>query len=63
MSYVSQVAPCTFMLGTLFSNSLLLAGGMVMCFVTSWRLSMLAFTTVGPIYHITQVTDEQIPTG
>lgn len=43
------------MLGTLFSNSLLLAGGMVMCFVTSWRLSMLAFTTVGPIYHITQV--------
>lgn len=50
-----QVAPCTYMLGTLFSNSLLLVGGMVMCFVTSWRLSMLAFTTVGPIYHITQV--------
>ncbi|CAM9638358.1 unnamed protein product, partial [Hapterophycus canaliculatus] len=50
----AMVAPCTYMLGTLFSNSLLLAGGMTMCFVTSWRLSMLAFTTVGPIYHITQ---------
>ncbi|CAB1110551.1 ABC [Ectocarpus sp. CCAP 1310/34] len=50
----AMVSPCTYMLGTLFSNILLLAGGMVMCFVTSWRLSMLAFTTVGPIYHITQ---------
>eukprot|EP00903_Cladosiphon_okamuranus_P007815 g7561.t1 len=50
----AMVAPCAYMLGTLFSNSLLLVGGMVMCFATSWRLSMLAFTTVGPIYHITQ---------
>lgn len=46
------------MLGSLFSNIFLLGGGMVMCFVTSWRLSMLAFTTVGPIYHVTQVGGE-----
>ncbi|CAN0033345.1 unnamed protein product, partial [Laminaria digitata] len=50
----AMVSPCTYMLGSLFSNILLLGGGMVMCFVTSWRLSMLAFTTVGPIYHVTQ---------
>eukprot|EP00903_Cladosiphon_okamuranus_P007814 g7560.t1 len=50
----AMVEPCTYMLGNLFSNSLLLVGGMVMCFATSWRLSMLAFTTVGPIYHITE---------
>jgi ABC-type bacteriocin/lantibiotic exporter with double-glycine peptidase domain len=43
------------MLGTLVSNTILLIGGVLMCFLTSWRLSMLAFTTVGPIIHITQV--------
>ena len=26
-----------------------------MCFYTSWQLSMLAFTTIGPIVHVTQV--------
>ena len=32
----------------LLSNMILLIGGIVMCFYTSWRLSMLAFTTVLP---------------
>ena len=50
-----MVSPIQSMLGTLISNSILLLGGMALCFSTSWRLSMLAFTTVGPIIHITQV--------
>ena len=41
-------------LATLLSNLILLFGGVVMCFVTSWRLSMLAFTTVLPIMHVTE---------
>ena len=49
-----MVTPIQSMLGTLVSNSILLAGGLVLCFMTSWRLSILAFTTVGPIVHITQ---------
>ena len=48
------VAPIQQLLGSVVSNSLLLIGGMVMCFWTSWRLSMLAFTTVGPIVYVTQ---------
>mmetsp|Transcript_25777 Transcript_25777/g.38159 ORF Transcript_25777/g.38159 Transcript_25777/m.38159 type:complete len:725 (+) Transcript_25777:119-2293(+) len=50
-----MVQPIQSMLGSLVSNSILLVGGVVLCFYTSWRLSMLAFTTVGPIVHITQV--------
>eukprot|EP01041_Mallomonas_annulata_P009444 gene9444-19619_t len=44
-----MVSPIQTMLGTLVSNSILLLGGIIMCFFTSWRLSMLAFVTVGPI--------------
>lgn len=43
------------MMGNLLSNTILLLGGIAMCFVTSWQLSLLAFTTIGPIVHITQV--------
>lgn len=42
----------------LLSNVILLVGGIVMCFVVSWRLSMLAFTTVMPIMHITRAYAE-----
>lgn len=42
-------------MGNLLSNTILLIGGIVMCFVTSWKLSLLAFTTIGPIIHVTQV--------
>lgn len=41
-------------LPTLLANVILLVGGVVMCFATSWRLSMLAFTTVLPIMHVTR---------
>lgn len=50
-----MVQPIQSMLGTLLSNSILLLGGVALCFSCSWRLSMLAFTTVGPIVHVTQV--------
>jgi hypothetical protein len=42
----AMVAPCQTMLASLFQNSLSLIGGIAMCFYTSWRLSMLAFTMV-----------------
>ncbi|CAM9778122.1 unnamed protein product [Chrysoparadoxa australica] len=51
----AMVSPCTNMLGILLRNTLLLIGGVTLCFITSWRLSMLAFTTMGPVIHITQV--------
>ena len=41
-------------LSTLISNAMLLLGGVVMCFVTSWQLSMVAYTTVLPITHVTE---------
>jgi len=49
-----MASPIFSALPTMLSNLVLLFGGLVMCFVTSWRLSMLAFTTVLPIMHITQ---------
>ena len=49
------IQPVQTMMGNLMSNSILLLGGVVMCFWTSWRLSMLAFATVGPVVHVTQV--------
>ena len=35
-------------------NTLLMFGGITMCFITSWRLSMVAYTTVLPIMHATE---------
>eukprot|EP00667_Euglena_gracilis_P006497 EG_transcript_6552 len=51
----AMVDPMRTFLNTLLSNLLLLIGGLVMCFFTSWRLSMVAFTSVGPIVYATQV--------
>ena len=42
-------------LNSLVSNILLLIGGLVMCLFTSWRLSLLAFTSIGPIIYVTSV--------
>jgi len=49
-----MTTPLTTLLGTLTSAIIALVGGVAMAFATSWRLSMLAFTTVGPILHLTQ---------
>lgn len=51
----TMVQPIYTTLSTVLSNLTLLIGGVVMCFTTSWRLSMLAFTTILPMMHITGV--------
>ena len=51
----AMVNPIYSTLGSLLSNVILLLGGVIMCFVTSWRLSMLAFTTILPMMHVTSV--------
>ena len=50
-----MVLPIQYSLSQFLSNIITLVGGVVMCFVTSWRLSMLAFTTILPMMHITGV--------
>jgi ABC-type multidrug transport system fused ATPase/permease subunit len=50
-----MVAPIQTTISTLLSNTISLVGGVVMCFVTSWRLSLMAFTTVLPVMHCTEV--------
>jgi ABC-type multidrug transport system fused ATPase/permease subunit len=47
-----MMAPIQSSLSSLLSNVLILIGGMVMCFAKSYRLSMLAFVTVGPISYL-----------
>ncbi|KAJ1454402.1 P-loop containing nucleoside triphosphate hydrolase protein [Pelagophyceae sp. CCMP2097] len=53
-----MTTPLTTLLGTLCASTIQLVGGVAMAFFTSWRLSMLAFTTIGPIIHITMVYAE-----
>ena len=50
-----MVAPWRTMLDTILSNTLLLFGGLGMCVYTSWKLSMIALTSIGPIIFITAV--------
>ena len=47
-----MMAPIQSSLSNLLSNCLILIGGMAMCFVKSYRLSMLAFVTIGPISYL-----------
>ena len=47
-----MMAPIQSSLSSLLSNILILFGGMIMCFYKSYRLSMLAFVTVGPISYL-----------
>jgi ATP-binding cassette subfamily B protein len=51
----SMAEPVNWMLSALLRNCISLIGGFVMCFFISWKLSMLAFTTMAPIMHITAV--------
>ena len=44
-----MMSPIQTSLSSLLSNFLLLIGGLIMCLIKSYRLSMLAFVTVGPI--------------
>jgi hypothetical protein len=47
-----MMAPIQSSLSSLLSNVLILVGGMIMCFAKSYRLSMLAFVTIGPISYL-----------
>lgn len=47
-----MMAPIQSSLSSLLNNLLILVGGMMMCFIKSYRLSMLAFVTVGPITYL-----------
>lgn len=47
------VSPIRTMLGTVLSSTILLFGGIALCFYTSWRLSMLVFVTVAPVMYVT----------
>lgn len=47
-----MMSPIQSSLSSLLSNVLILFGGMLMCFVKSYRLSMLAFVTIGPITYL-----------
>lgn len=51
----AMVQPVQSALATLLSSFVMLAGGLVMCLYTSWRLSILAFTTIGPIVLVYRV--------
>ena len=44
-----MMAPIQSSLSSLLSNVLILFGGLAMCFVKSYRLSMISFITIGPI--------------
>jgi len=47
-----MMSPIQSSLSSLLSNILVLIGGLVMCFAKSYRLSMLAFVTIGPISYL-----------
>ena len=47
-----MMSPIQSSLSSLLSNILILIGGLVMCFYNSYRLSMIAFVTVGPITYL-----------
>ena len=47
-----MMAPIQAALASLLSNSIMLVGGVTMCFATSYELSMLAFVVVGPIMYL-----------
>eukprot|EP00931_Biecheleriopsis_adriatica_P056331 TRINITY_DN33380_c0_g1_i1.p1 TRINITY_DN33380_c0_g1~~TRINITY_DN33380_c0_g1_i1.p1 ORF type:complete len:946 (-),score=170.96 TRINITY_DN33380_c0_g1_i1:25-2778(-) len=44
--------PVSILMNNLLSNAILLAGGLFMCFHTSWRLSILAMTAIFPITYL-----------
>jgi ABC-type multidrug transport system fused ATPase/permease subunit len=50
-----MVSPMQSVLATSLSNVLLLVGGLLMVFVTSWKLSILAITSIFPIIQITRI--------
>jgi ABC-type multidrug transport system fused ATPase/permease subunit len=50
----AMASPIFSALPVLLSQTTMLTGGVVMCFIVSWRLSMMAFATVLPVMHVTR---------
>jgi hypothetical protein len=48
-----MVSPMNTLMNTILTNVIYLFGGLVLCVYTSWRLSIIAFTTIGPIIFLT----------
>lgn len=48
-----MMAPVKLVLNVFLSSSILLVGGLIMCFITSWKLTVLSLTTLGPIIWLT----------
>ncbi|GMH86452.1 hypothetical protein TrST_g3345 [Triparma strigata] len=47
-----MMAPIQSSLSSLLNNIFMLFGGVIFCYIKSYRLSMLAFVTVGPIMYL-----------
>uniref|UniRef100_A0A7S2SPI8 Uncharacterized protein n=1 Tax=Mucochytrium quahogii TaxID=96639 RepID=A0A7S2SPI8_9STRA len=48
----AMVSPWKTVYTGVISNAVVICGGMVMCFVTSWRLSVLSFTCIMPMSYL-----------
>ena len=51
----AMVSPMNTLMNTILTNSIYLFGGLIFCVYTSWRLSIIAFTSIGPIIFLTTV--------
>eukprot|EP00922_Rhytidocystis_sp_ex-Travisia-forbesii_P036110 GHVS01053587.1.p1 GENE.GHVS01053587.1~~GHVS01053587.1.p1 ORF type:complete len:1269 (+),score=222.60 GHVS01053587.1:495-3809(+) len=49
----AMVEPVGVLLNIFLSNVLVVLGGLVLCLYTSWKLTVLAFTSIGPIMYLT----------
>eukprot|EP00923_Selenidium_pygospionis_P038686 GHVN01067334.1.p2 GENE.GHVN01067334.1~~GHVN01067334.1.p2 ORF type:complete len:857 (+),score=123.30 GHVN01067334.1:4809-7379(+) len=49
----AMVQPCRTIMNVLLSNVIRLIGGFVMCAATSWKLTVLSFTSIAPIIYLT----------
>ena len=51
----AMISPLNTILNSMLSSLFLLVGGLFMCLYTSWRLSILAFTSIFPVVYIMNV--------
>ena len=50
-----MISPLNTILNSMLSSLFTLVGGLFMCLYTSWRLSILAFTSIFPVVYIMNV--------
>jgi len=51
----TMLRPAKYVFNNVASNSISLVGAMIMCMVTSWKLSILAVTSIAPIIYVTKI--------